>query len=238
MKNKNYLLLLLIISLFIFGESCDKDAFDLSLGNSDYQRGRPSFYASESNVPAPTLIWFNNTTILDDRYTFLWDFGDNDTSTLFEPSHTYLKGGVYTVKLTATSSSGIGTATQTITIQKPKTLCKVASIKINEMPLSKPQNVFFKIENIGRFVFFDGTSTRINDVTKEDLPLLWNLSTPYAITPLNTGIYIRIYNYDDLDPAAFIGSVGFNPSTAGSGFPSTVNLTSPGVSVTLDLKWE
>src|SRR5690606_20232750 len=35
---------------------------------------------------------------------YFWDFGDGTTSPLFEPTHTYSDGGVYTVRLTVTNS--------------------------------------------------------------------------------------------------------------------------------------
>lgn len=35
---------------------------------------------------------------------YFWDFGDGTTSSLFEPTHTYSTGGVYTVRLTVTNS--------------------------------------------------------------------------------------------------------------------------------------
>jgi uncharacterized protein YfaP (DUF2135 family)/PKD repeat protein len=38
-------------------------------------------------------------------WTYLWDFGDNTTSTLQNPSHTYTTNGLYTVSLTATKNS-------------------------------------------------------------------------------------------------------------------------------------
>ena len=36
----------------------------------------------------------------------MWDFGDGETSTEENPSHTYSAGGDYTVKLTATGEEG------------------------------------------------------------------------------------------------------------------------------------
>ena len=41
-----------------------------------------------------------------------WDFGDSDTSSSQNPSHTYAKGGDYTVSLKVTDASG-GTSTKT-----------------------------------------------------------------------------------------------------------------------------
>jgi PKD repeat protein len=79
-----------------------------------------SFTFSGSNTAAPaTVIFINNST---NASSYLWDFGDSTASILPNPSHTYLKGGNYTVKLTATGTGGTNTQTQTITILNPTAL--------------------------------------------------------------------------------------------------------------------
>jgi PKD repeat protein/predicted secreted protein len=53
--------------------------------------------------------------------SWLWNFGDSQTSTLQNPSHTYSANGTYTVSLQATNAYGNNTATKTsyITINIP-----------------------------------------------------------------------------------------------------------------------
>jgi gliding motility-associated-like protein len=46
------------------------------------------------------------TNLSEDANLFLWDFGDNNTSDEFEPSHTYTEPGIYTVTLLAEDSEG------------------------------------------------------------------------------------------------------------------------------------
>lgn len=53
---------------------------------------------------APYTIQFRNQTLYATSYE--WDFGDGETSTRFEPQHTYRLGGTYTVRLTATGPGG------------------------------------------------------------------------------------------------------------------------------------
>jgi PKD repeat protein len=55
--------------------------------------------------------------------SWLWDFGDGQTSTLQNPSHTYASNGTYTVKLTATNTYGNNAATKTnlISVNMPAT---------------------------------------------------------------------------------------------------------------------
>ncbi|MDX1905652.1 MAG: PKD domain-containing protein [Bacteroidia bacterium] len=62
------------------------------------------FYALDTTVCAGIPVQFGNNTIGADGY--LWSFGDGNTSTTANPSHTYAAPGLYTVSLTATNSAG------------------------------------------------------------------------------------------------------------------------------------
>lgn len=56
---------------------------------------------------APATVTFNNTTTGTNPITYLWNFGDNTTSTLANPPpHTYNNTGAYTITLTATDANG------------------------------------------------------------------------------------------------------------------------------------
>lgn len=62
----------------------------------------------------PFGITFSPTiTTLDAITSYLWDFGDGNTSTRANPSYTYTLQGTYTVKLTITTSTG---CTETLTL--------------------------------------------------------------------------------------------------------------------------
>jgi hypothetical protein len=58
---------------------------------------------------------FTNTST-GDNLQFLWDFGDGQTSTGINPSHTYTATGSYTVTLTATNTLGSDTATAVVQV--------------------------------------------------------------------------------------------------------------------------
>lgn len=83
-------------------------------------------YIAVSDVPIPSFdvfediydVDFTNTTIEGDSY--LWDFGDGNTSTEESPSHTYAEEGEYDVVLTATNECGTTTF--------------MASVSINALP--------------------------------------------------------------------------------------------------------
>lgn len=77
-----------------------------------------------SNVNGATATFTNTTT---NGTTYSWNFGDNTTSTLSNPTHTYTTDGTYTVVLTSTNACGTTTATQTVTVVTPPTAAFTAN---------------------------------------------------------------------------------------------------------------
>lgn len=58
-----------------------------------------------------TATFINNSTLAD---SYLWEFGDGETSTEATPSHLYSVEGIYNVKLTAINGYGQTTASKTL----------------------------------------------------------------------------------------------------------------------------
>jgi PKD repeat protein len=86
------ILFLYLISCVFFGgmNSCKKDT--------------PAPTAQFEFVVDGYIVTFTST--VTDATTYLWDFGDGETSTVANPVHTYLSSGTYSVKLTATGDGG------------------------------------------------------------------------------------------------------------------------------------
>ncbi len=73
----------------------------------------PSPTASfNSNIFNQTISFFNSSTFA----TYLWNFGDGNSSQQISPTHTYLTGGTYQVMLIATNECGSDTFTQEVVI--------------------------------------------------------------------------------------------------------------------------
>ena len=76
--------------------------------------------------PDPVASFTSNTTFLQAAFTdgsagtnissWMWDFGDGNTSTMQNPTHTYASGGTYTVCLTVIDSCGTDSTCQTVTV--------------------------------------------------------------------------------------------------------------------------
>ena len=68
-----------------------------------------NFYANTTVTCDGEIIFFNESLNSPDSY--LWDFGDGNTSTVKNPVHTYLTPGIYTVTLYTFNESGSDTLT-------------------------------------------------------------------------------------------------------------------------------
>ncbi len=62
---------------------------------------------------------FTDTTTGNFVSSWLWDFGDGNTSTMQNPSHNYAAAGAYTVCLTVTDTCGTDSVCQTVVITCP-----------------------------------------------------------------------------------------------------------------------
>jgi PKD repeat protein len=78
-----------------------------------------SFTATPTGGTAPQVVEFTANAGDSDGtiVSYDWDFGDNSTSRLTDPSHTYTTAGTYTVTLTVTDNEGAqGSTSKTISI--------------------------------------------------------------------------------------------------------------------------
>ena len=65
--------------------------------------------------------------------TYAWDFGDGQTSTEQNPTHTYLLEGTYTICLTVTNACGTDQSCQTITVSSSLNLPTISDLKITDV---------------------------------------------------------------------------------------------------------
>lgn len=79
-----------------------------------------NFTVNTTNPDCSSQVQFTDQST-NSPNTWLWDFGDGQTSSLQNPSHTYASNGTYTVTLTATNGNGSDAEVKTsyITISNP-----------------------------------------------------------------------------------------------------------------------
>ncbi len=110
------------------------------------QTGTTVFVTDTTTAPAPTeasftftpppqtlpaAITFTDTTPqLADRIvtSWFWDFGDGNTSTAANPTHSYASYNTFTVELTICDTYDCDTETQTLTIAEPDTTAPSVSL--------------------------------------------------------------------------------------------------------------
>lgn len=140
------------------------------------------------------LVPFRNSTT-DGATSFLWNFGDGNTSTEKDPTHRYLNEGSYDVQLIASNSMGSDTILKTalVTVERSKkplvqgdTVCKngVAGLKV------------FSAENIEWYA--DTMGSRIS--TNDSLTFL-NLQT-------DSTVYVREVSKNSSITGSFTRSMG------------------------------
>lgn len=75
--------------------------------------------ASFTEVTTGLTVDFTNTSTAPLGATFVWDFGDGNTSTQTDPTHTYALDGTYTVCLTVTDACGSIQTCSSVTVGCP-----------------------------------------------------------------------------------------------------------------------
>ncbi len=95
---------------------CDVGAFELITSGV----GTPPMASFTHNGPVEvgeTAVFTNSST--GGNLSYLWDFGDGQSSTQMNPTHSYNQVGRYMVTLTATNSAGSDQFTTTIEVVEP-----------------------------------------------------------------------------------------------------------------------
>jgi PKD repeat protein len=81
-------------------QSISDDTYFTSVNDWNLTINKPRALFSTS-ILDKTVTFENYSTSINNKLTYLWDFGDGDTSTEINPIHEYATNGYYTVKLIA-----------------------------------------------------------------------------------------------------------------------------------------
>ena len=195
-----------------------------TLSRPAYINVTPGVKASFTNtVPtvcsAPANISFTNTSTGPPVLSYLWDFGDGNTSALPSPTHTYLTNGTYIATLITFSSAGC----QDTMRSSPIVIGGITTIFTGPASACVNETVSFTVTsnpvpNIANWVFGDG-----------GIGVGINVSHSYAAT----GVYtIKMYNTYAYCVDSFSRDITINPrpvadftspDTIGCQPPRTVN---------------
>ncbi|MFN0275026.1 MAG: PKD domain-containing protein [Chitinophagales bacterium] len=162
-----------------------------------------NFIPSETIICDGEEIFFDNLSG-SSTGSWLWNFGDGSTSTLFEPSHIYPGPGVYTVSLDADFGGGCSGSISfvnlitveepplvTYTYTDPSSVCETPfSVSFTPTISGSYSTVLWSFEDDG----FTSTSSMLNPT------YTWNQSGDFdvSITVSTTGGCISTYSLPDL----------------------------------------
>jgi PKD repeat protein len=130
-----------------------------------------AFTASHETAEVGEEVTFTNTSTGTEPLTFLWDFGDDATSTDTNPVHTFEEEGEYTVSLTASNTYGQSTFELVINVGYVPLAAFTASHETAE---------------VGEEVTFTNTSTGT-----EPLTFLWDFGDDATSTDIHP---VHVYN--------------------------------------------
>lgn len=182
-------------------------------------------FTCDSTGCSPLNILFNNNSL--NASTYLWNFGDSSTSTLFEPEHTFINNTTttvsYQVQLVSTSSYGCNdTFTKNITVYAVPN----ASFTVDSTTVHFP-NKTIVIDNTTagtwqyQWSFGDGTFSNLAEPQQHNYSNWGNYTitlvaySPYCSDTTSTNISII-----PPKPIAY-----YEPSYASGCLPLTVNFT-------------
>ena len=124
MKLKNVFYYPFLIFLSFFFIECEKDKEESNAPNA-------CFTYEPQTVSAGIEVTFNSSCSENaDEYS--WDFGDGNTSTEANPSHTFLSTGTYTVNLTVTKNGATNATSESITASYPSKIVHSEDINSDE----------------------------------------------------------------------------------------------------------
>jgi len=125
------------------GASAAGTVFSMTIGPNP---GAPiaSFTANPSSGAAPLAVTFTDTST-GSPTGWAWSFGDEATSQIRNPKHTYSTAGYYTATLTASNAAGSSSASKTITVNSGGPTVPAAPTIISVTPGNAQATVNFTL---------------------------------------------------------------------------------------------
>lgn len=199
---------------------------------------------------APCKVEFINKSV--NSVKSKWDFGDNNISTDENPTHLFMSGGTYPVKLTAKNKDGTTDIYElSIQIENVPTKIIIIEFTLKKFPLT--DGVASWDVNDAADVYFQLFDDQLSLVTEtgyyenldqSSLPQSFTSGLPVTLTDLNVTYVIQLMDYDLLNEDDWIGGYYFTPNyyipTVGDPYPLVVLFGSTSTDIQFDLTvdWE
>lgn len=182
------------------------------------------------------MIIFTNTS--ENADTYLWSFGDGETSTEKSPTHVYDEAGSYTVTLIAYNEAGANKETsEQITIGGGSNVTRmvIEEVRLTRFPTLDPEgdnwdnpltgtpepDIYLEIEAGGRT--YGSDDNRFPNAELSDLPLSWNADV--TVSDLSSRVEVDVYDYNSLEPSEYMGGFWFIPESESGSLPDEIVLS-------------
>ncbi len=166
---RKYLVFMFLLSMLFFFQSCQKEP-------------TAAFIPSKTTVEVGEVVSFDNTST--NAVSFLWNFGDQTTSTLKSPSHSYDTPGTYLVSLTAYSKKEKKKHTVSELIQVNEAIpTTISDIDGNEYQIVTIGTQTWMAENLKTTRLSNGNA--ISNITSDSQ---WNSTTSPAYCWYNNSL--------------------------------------------------
>lgn len=191
-----------------------------------------AFFADSTSGNTPLTVTFTDTST-GNPTSWLWDFGDGNTSTQQNPWHTYYETGTYTVNLTVRNSNGANSkiitinvlkATPTITWNNPADIIAGTALSSTQL------NAFANIA--GAFAYTPAVGTVLSEGQQQTLSVV---CTPTDIVNYDTASKDVTINVLE-KPAVPIAEFWASPITRKA--PLTVTFTDKSTGVPTSWFWD
>ena len=187
---------------------------------------------------SPTNVAFTSSATNASSYT--WDFGDNTSSNSANPTKLYTKGGVYTVRLTATGAGGSKSITKTVNIPDPATKVTITRVTITSLETMPSGNFDYFISFFDKNVVELARSTVVTNVNSTLFPQVINFGTSgYVFNNINENYVAAVYRRGLLSNT-LLGLVTFSPSlyiTGSTAYPITFDGVNLPTRMTFAVQW-
>ncbi len=129
----------------------------------------------------------NNTT---NANSYLWQFGDGNTSTSLNPVHIYTANGTYTVKLIATNNCGMDTSTNTVVVVLSSISEELKNLGLEVYPNPATDKVFVRMRsNEAIHIHLEVFDIAGNVLVKSKHNIMGETIIPIETESFNSGMY-------------------------------------------------
>ncbi len=168
-----------------------------------------NFSSTNTNCRAPCQVDFESLSQNADSY--LWTFGDGDTSSKENPTHVFESEGIYSVSFKAENFKGADVVVKEIKIDSGFSRVGINSITLNDFPATdtnnaswdpnSPPDVYVEFLEKPDSVLIGNTQVFPNVVDSITLPKTWDFNSPLLeLDNFDKSYAVRVIDQDSNMP--------------------------------------